>query len=52
MYQLLLASRSEVNESVGKEVWGCIACDGIVICYVPNERQAALVLEALMEHDA
>lgn len=54
MYELLLASRSEVNESTGKDVYGCIVKKGtdVVVCYVPNKKQAETVLNALNEIDA
>ena len=49
MYELLLASRSWSNESKGKEVYGCIAKKGsdTVVCYVPDQKQADVVLAAL-----
>ena len=49
MYELLLASRSECNESEAKDVFGAIVRQStdVVVCYVPNQRQADLVLAAL-----
>jgi hypothetical protein len=51
-YKLLLASRSTCNESIGKDTYGCIVKKNtdIVICYVPNHKQAKLVLNALRSY--
>lgn len=37
-YETLLADRSPSNESIGKEMFGCLADDlGRVICYFPTK---------------
>lgn len=37
MMEILLASRCECNECSGKEMFSCIANDGIVECYFPTQ---------------
>lgn len=49
-YVLLKADRSSYsNESKGKNVFGAIVAEGsdVVVCYVPNQRMADVVLYAL-----
>ena len=54
-YKLLKADRSTVNESNMRNVFGCIVkCNPIgqeitdvITCYVPNAKQADIVLKAL-----
>ena len=37
-YEVLMANRSESNESNAKEMYGCIADDaGRVVCYFPSK---------------
>ena len=49
MYEIMLASRSSDNESESKGVYGAIVESGsdVIVCYVPNQRQATKVLAIL-----
>jgi hypothetical protein len=48
-WEILKASRSECNESAGREMEGCLADEGYVIAYFPTEsamRHADLIAAA------
>lgn len=45
--KIVKADRSYSNESAGREMWGALVREGVVLCYFPDQRAAFAVADLL-----